>query len=147
VICHSYDNDALAVLIRVEQAGVPQSEAGHDIAYAHTVVFACVHCRGSEIEIHGHDCFHHEDVFDHYNWYLLPPADTAQLRSLVEGCPSPLSADCPCPCPRHASHELRIAAVDVVARPCRRGGFHIHRVYLEVKSGRSSIAAERKNSS
>jgi hypothetical protein len=147
VICHSCRSDALALLIRVDQQGIPPGEDGHDIAYSHTVVFACAHCRGSEIEVHAHDCFDHEDVFDQYDWYLLDPSDTWKLLALLERCPARLSADCGCAV--HVAFRTSCQSLPSSARQGRRdvdADFHVHRASLDVNDGLPRIAREPNGS-
>jgi len=127
----------------VDQQGVPPGKEGHNIAYSHTVIFLCTECRGSEIEIHNHDCFDHEDVFDRYEWYSLDPSETAQLLELVEARPFHLSAECICP----VHNALRASCRSLPSSPSLGGrgveaDFHIHRAYLEVKDGLPKIGAE-----
>ena len=94
--CHSCGPGDLGLLMRIDQRGVGPGEPGHDIVYAHSVVFFCGRCGGAEIEILEHDCFDPEDVSDRYSWYRLGPPDAQRLVDALSACPAPLSAECRC---------------------------------------------------
>jgi hypothetical protein len=134
-------------LIRVGQQGIPPGEDGHDVIYSQTILFSCRDCRGSEIEIYTHDCFDHEDVFDRYEWYLLGPAETAQLLALVGACPAHLSAECVCPI--HAALRTSCRSLPSSSWLGGRGveaDFYVQRAYVEVKDGLPRIATKAKGS-
>jgi hypothetical protein len=96
MVCHACQKSDLELLLRVDQHGIAPGDEGHDITYSHAEIFFCRHCRGSEIEIHRHDCFDYQDVSDEYAWYLLAPFRTGELLRVLKACPSPASADCAC---------------------------------------------------
>jgi hypothetical protein len=84
-------------IIFVDERGIPPGEEGHAITYSQTIIALCRSCGSGQVEEFSHDCFDFEEVFNQYTWYVLSPADAAELRSVVEACPTPLTAKCTCP--------------------------------------------------
>ena len=145
MICRSCQTDSLAIAMCVDRRGIPPGEDGHDIAYSHAVILSCGTCRGSELEIHTHDCFDPDDLFDEYDWFLLGPAETAKLLVLIDSCPDPLSAECACPV--HDALRTSCRSLPSSAGVGGRGSeadFRVHRAYLEVNDGVPRLATGPK---
>jgi hypothetical protein len=86
----------LEVVLAIERSGKPHGAAKHDAAYAKRTLSRCAAGHG-QLEAYSHDCWSHDEDWDLYWWFLLSPAETAELLDLMRACPRPLAGTCRCP--------------------------------------------------
>ena len=136
--CHSCGAPGMDALILLDQQGIPPGEDGHVITYSHLAAAVCPVCGHGQVESLDHDCFDYEDVWDWYEWYVLSPADTSQLRALVAACPHPLVAGCDCPV-HSALRDTCRSLPHTAWHTSLQAEEHVHRVTLTVQDGRPKI--------
>jgi len=94
VLCNS---ESIRPLVLLSRAGVAPGKPEHNIAYSHTIIVRCDACGGGFIEVHEHDCFNFDDVFDRSEWFVIDRQSEKRLQTKLSICPRPLSESCTCP--------------------------------------------------
>ena len=98
--CISCKSDNIKPVMIVYRKGIPHGNSAHKFSYRHIVVIACLDCECGQIEIHDHDCWSMDEVWDLDEWYLLDSENFNKLKSFID-CPNPLSAICSCEIHNH----------------------------------------------
>jgi hypothetical protein len=101
--CISCKSDNIKTLMIVHKKGMPHGieYKAHQYTYRHIVVIACLDCDCGQIEIHDHDCWSMDEVWDLDEWYILDCENFNTLKSFVERCADPLSSLCSCKIHNH----------------------------------------------
>jgi len=133
VLCAS---ESIRPLVLLSRAGVAPGKPDHNIAYSHTVIVRCDACGGGFFEIHDHDCFDFEEVFDQNEWFAIDRASVKTIESKLSTCTQPLTESCTC-----ALHgSLRATPLPVGRRTVGfQGEAHIPSIRIVLRSGLPTI--------
>jgi hypothetical protein len=133
VLCAS---ESIQPLVLLSRAGVAPGRPEHNIAYSHAVIVGCDACGGGFIEVHEHDCFDFEEVFDQSEWFAIDRKSEKRLQTKLSICPQPLGESCTCPL-----HES-LQATPLPARGWTHGfeaEAHVPSVAIVLRNGLPSI--------
>jgi len=133
-VCIACDSDRLKPLFLIRQEGVHPGEKGHEITYSHTVLAVCESCGSGQLEKLEHDCFDFEDVFDHYEWYVIKDSEMKLLQERLKSCTKPLDAGCGC----EVHEALRKSSEALPTTPWETSmetGSHINRISVDLSKG------------
>jgi hypothetical protein len=133
VLCAS---ESIRPLVLLARAGVAPGKPDHNIAYSHAVIVRCDACGGGFIEVHEHDCFDFEEVFDQSEWLAIDRKSARRLQTKLSICPQPLGESCTCPL-----HES-LQATPLPARGWTHGfeaEAHVPSVAIVLRNGLPSI--------
>lgn len=131
----------LRPVLVLDRNGTPHGP-DHQFVYSHLALLECTRCLAGLLERQTHDCFPHDEPWDTFTWYAVPPGDMARLRAGVVGCPAPMSWECGC-----AIHTALRTACDGLPRatwqPDVFGPFSVGETYpvtVEVENGLPRLA-------
>jgi len=138
--CALCDAADLRVVFVISGSGYPPGDPKHHIGYEHRVLTRCPRCGAVQLEVHDHDCFDHEAVYDQYEWFVIDGA--RPLLAFLAGCPAPLDRDCDCP--RHQA--MWDATRHLQRRPWHSGlehDAHVQRLRVRMDAGRPVFGPAR----
>jgi hypothetical protein len=127
--CPSCKSERVQPVLLLSREGIPPGRPDHNIVYRHSVIVLCDVCRAGFLELHDHDCFDFEDVWNRDEWGEFDASSGEILRNHLNLCPAPLSENCECALHRSLRNvPIKISSTEFGDN----GGQHIHPINIRL---------------
>lgn len=82
----------------IKLKGTPHGSSDHNVIYSSKILLSCPQCKRGWLQSYSHDCwaYYEDEPWDMYWWFMLEQEDMQRIGTMLEGCPTPLDAQCSC---------------------------------------------------